>query len=198
MRNKAKQKAALEASQEEADGDVGVDSEIPEMNSTQPQTIDLSGDHYIVHLQETADGSGPIMQTAFIPAMTGAQLVSGGVGNGVHISTAHMLTTGAGDGTMQPIAIIEAQPLQMSVTGADPNMQDASTSVPTVSLTGAESVANAQVVVASSSDGEHTFVTCPAHLVDYGGPGESDPVLEGTENLLKASEEILHSSSQDE
>ncbi|XP_041355906.1 zinc finger protein 341-like isoform X2 [Gigantopelta aegis] len=246
LRNRVKQKAALEeAAAEDSVGEGVINSDVIELDNMPRQTVDLSGgctkienlrlypvvsdvgsdhhqkvamgrehelhlketgdpsdavaavDHYIVHLQDPADGSGPVMQTTFIPAMSGAQLMSGAIGNSMHISAAQMLA-GAADGTMQPIAIIEAQPLQITVTGADPNMQDASSSsMPIVSMTGADSVVTTQVVVASNSNGEHTFVTCPAHLVDYGN-SESDPVLEGTENLLKASEEILHASSQDE
>ena len=56
-----------------------------------------------------------------------------------------------------------------------------------------------QVVVAASGapgqqQQQQTFVTCPAQLVDFTA---GDPVLQGTESLLKASAEILQTAQAD-
>lgn len=55
-------------------------------------------DHYVVHLTESVDGSSPTIQTAFIPAVSGAQLF-GSSPQGMGI---------------QPIAIIEARSFNMA------------------------------------------------------------------------------------
>ncbi|KAH9503546.1 hypothetical protein Btru_068156 [Bulinus truncatus] len=55
-------------------------------------------DHYVVHLTESVDGSGPTIQTAFIPAVSGGQI----------------FTSGPGGMGIQPIAIIEARSFNMA------------------------------------------------------------------------------------
>ncbi|XP_059171764.1 zinc finger protein 341-like [Physella acuta] len=55
-------------------------------------------DHYVVHLTESVDGSGPTIQTAFIPAVSGGQIFT------------------SVPGGIQPIAIIEARSFNMTST----------------------------------------------------------------------------------
>ncbi|XP_050396148.1 zinc finger protein 341 [Patella vulgata] len=120
-------------------------------------------DHYVVHLAEASDGSAPTIQTTFIPAVSGTQVLT--------------------ENGAIPVTIIEAQPVQMSDQGFAVSRDD--------------SMVTAQVLVASSRDGQQTLVTCPAQLVDY-STNDNDPVLQGTENMLKASAEILSSSGPHE
>lgn len=67
------------------------------------------------------------------------------------------------------------------------------TGLPLVGMTRGGKMMATQVVVASSSPGsqQQTYMTCPAQLVDF---SSGDPVLQGTENLLKASAEILQTA----
>ncbi|XP_067650777.1 zinc finger protein 341-like isoform X2 [Haliotis asinina] len=111
-------------------------------------------DHYVVHLTETVQENGPTIQT-FIPTVSGGQVLH---------------ATESASGNLQPITIIEAQPVHMTVTTADPNQLQDAAGLPmmTVSRGEGEAVVATQVVVTDANSGEHTFVTCPAQLVDYG------------------------------
>ncbi|XP_046585126.1 zinc finger protein 341-like isoform X2 [Haliotis rubra] len=111
-------------------------------------------DHYVVHLTETVHENGPTIQT-FIPTVSGGQVLH---------------ATESASGNLQPITIIEAQPVHMTVTTADPNQLQDAAGLPmmTVSRGEGEAVVATQVVVTDANSGEHTFVTCPAQLVDYG------------------------------
>ncbi|KAK7474036.1 hypothetical protein BaRGS_00034746 [Batillaria attramentaria] len=136
---------------------------------------DLDGqviDHYVVHLTECSDGGVPTLHTTLTPAT---------------------LQAGLAAGTLQPITIIEATPMQV---GGTRGMTDAS-GLPMVGVSRGGEVVATQVVVASASPGsqqQQTFVTCPAQLVDFGA---GDPVLQGTESLLKASAEILQTAQSE-
>ncbi|KAK7115247.1 zinc finger protein 341-like isoform X2 [Littorina saxatilis] len=126
-------------------------------------------DHFVVHLTECSDGGMvPTLHTALTPVS---------------------LQAGLAAGTLQPITIIEATPVQM--TGATAMME---AGLPVVAVSqGAEVMATQVVMAASGSGGQQrqTYVTCPTQLVDF---TSGDPVLQGTESLLKASAEILQTA----
>ena len=60
-------------------------------------------DHYVVHLTDSVDGTGPTIQTAFIPAVSGGKIFASSTG-------------GLG---IQPIAIIEARSLGVGTSTTD-------------------------------------------------------------------------------
>lgn len=131
-------------------------------------------DHYVVHLTECSDGGCPSLHTTLTPAT---------------------LQAGLAAGTLQPITIIEATPVQVSTHGGR-SLAEA-TGLPMMGVSRSGEVVTAQVVVASASPGSHqqqTYVTCPAQLVDFSA---GDPVLQGTESLLKASAEILQTAQNE-
>lgn len=83
--------------------DEGKDDHLGNSLGTHVQHISLGPggelvDHYVVHLTESVDGSSPTIQTAFIPAVAGAQIFAS---NPQEIG-------------IQPIAIIEARPFNVS------------------------------------------------------------------------------------
>ncbi|XP_025116073.1 zinc finger protein 341-like isoform X3 [Pomacea canaliculata] len=137
---------------------------------TQESLGDLDGeeviDHYVVHLTDCGDGGMPTLHTALTPASIQAGLAAG---------------------TLQPITIIETT----TVPGGAGLMEAAT--LPVMGMSRSGEVVTTQVVVTGTGSGsQQTYVTCPAQLVDF---STGDPVLQGTESLLKASAEILQTAS---
>lgn len=110
------------------------------------------------------------------------------------MSTLHTALTpasiqaGLAAGTLQPITIIETT----TVPGGAGLMEAAT--LPVMGMSRSGEVVTTQVVVTGTGSGsqQQTYVTCPAQLVDF---STGDPVLQGTESLLKASAEILQTAS---
>ncbi|XP_076470285.1 uncharacterized protein LOC143300466 isoform X2 [Babylonia areolata] len=136
-------------------------------------------DHYVVHLTECSEGGVPTLHTSLTPAT---------------------LQAGLAAGTLQPITIIEATSVQMAGVGVGAGAVGAGMmetgGLPVMAVSQGGEVMATQVVVASDSPSQQqtqTFVTCPTQLVDLTA---GDPVLQGTESLLKASAEILQTAAQ--
>ncbi|XP_055892196.1 zinc finger protein 341-like [Biomphalaria glabrata] len=129
-------------------------------------------DHYVVHLTESVDGSGPTIQTAFIPAVSGGQL----------------FTRGPGGLDIQPIAIIAARSFNMTQTDGSGTQ--------VLTSDGANAIiacTQGQLEGTDVSGGSFITVSDGTHLVSDGDRGVKSEL--GDAGMIMLSEDGMTSTS---